>query len=112
MSLDVTQLISDIKDATSTVIEHDITEIRGFSERQLSALALQAKLIAKAIMENEIGEDLRDYFLDSIEDMALNFARTLRGLLAVTIEKIWNAVVGVIWTALEACTGISLKIAS
>ncbi|WP_444884257.1 hypothetical protein [Microbulbifer sp. PSTR4-B] len=112
MSLDVTQLISDIKDAASTVIEHDITEIRGFSERQLSALALQAKLIAKAIVENEIGEDLRDYFLDSIEDMALNFARTLRGLLAVTIEKIWNAVVGVIWTALEACTGISLKIAS
>ncbi|WP_444902753.1 hypothetical protein ACJJIU_12060 [Microbulbifer sp. CnH-101-E] len=112
MSLDVTQLISDIKDAASTVIEHNITEIRGFSERQLSALALQAKLIAKAIAENEIGEDLRDYFLDSIEDMALNFARTLRGLLAVTIEKIWNAVVGVIWTALEACTGISLKIAS
>ncbi|WP_444921648.1 hypothetical protein ACJJID_04370 [Microbulbifer sp. CnH-101-G] len=112
MLLDVTQLISDIKDAASTVIEHDVTEIRGFSDRQLSALALQAKMIAKAIAEGEIDDDLRDYFLDSIEDMALNFAKTLRGLLAITIEKVWNAVVRVIWNALEACTGISLKIAS
>ncbi|GAA5445093.1 hypothetical protein Misp06_03286 [Microbulbifer sp. NBRC 101763] len=112
MSLDVNQLISNIKDAASTVINHDITEIRGFSERQLAALALQAKLIANAILAEEIDDDLRDYFLDSLEDMALNFAKTLRGLLAVTIEKVWNAVVGIIWSAIEACTGISLKIAS
>ncbi|WP_444946405.1 hypothetical protein ACJJIP_05980 [Microbulbifer sp. VTAC004] len=112
MSLDVNQLISNIKDAASTVINHDITEIRGFSERQLAALALQAKLIANAILAEEIDDDLRDYFLDSLEDMALNFAKTLRGLLAVTIEKVWNAVIGIIWSAIEACTGISLKIAS
>lgn len=112
MSLDVNQLISNIKDAASSIISHDVTEIRGFSERQLSALALQAKLIAKAIATKEIDEDLRDYFLDSLEDMALNFAKTLRGLLAVTIEKVWNAIIGVIWSAIEACTGISLKVAS
>ncbi|WKD51464.1 hypothetical protein [Microbulbifer spongiae] len=112
MSLDVNQLISNIKDTASTIIAHDITEIRGFSERQLSALALQAQLITKAILNREINEDLRDYFLDSLEDMALNFAKTLRGLLAVTIEKVWNAIVGVLWSAIEACTGISLKVAN
>ncbi|MFS1526142.1 hypothetical protein ACL7TT_18900 [Microbulbifer sp. 2304DJ12-6] len=112
MSLDVNQLISKIKDTASAIIAHDITEIRGFSERQLSALALQTQLITKAILNREINEDLRDYFLDSLEDMALNFAKTLRGLLAVTIEKVWNAIVGVLWTAIEACTGISLKVAN
>lgn len=110
MSLNVNQLVADIKDAASTVISHDVAEIRGFSERQVTALAKQAQLIASAIVDKEIGEDLTDYFLDSLEDMALNFAKTLRGLLAVTIEKVWNAVVGVIWGAIESVTGLPLKV--
>lgn len=110
MSLDVDQLITDIKDAASTVINRDVAEIRGFSERQVKALAQQARLIAAAIVSGEIDEDLSDYFLDSLEDMALNFARTLRGLLAVTIEKVWNAVVGAIWGAIESATGLPLKL--
>jgi hypothetical protein len=39
-----------------------------------------------------------------------NFAKTLRGLLMVTIEKVWNAIVGVIWKAIETATGIALPI--
>jgi hypothetical protein len=46
--------------------------------------------------------------LDSLEDMALNFAKTLRGLLMVTIEKVWNAIVGVLWGAISTATGIDL----
>ncbi|MCO1335143.1 hypothetical protein MO867_12455 [Microbulbifer sp. OS29] len=110
MSIDTDQLIANIKDAASSVISHDIAGIRGFSDRQLSALALQAKLISQAILSGEISGELRDYFLDSLEDMARNFANTLRGLMTVTIEKIWNAVVGVIWGTIETCTGISLKL--
>ncbi|WP_444931716.1 hypothetical protein ACJJIF_08110 [Microbulbifer sp. SSSA002] len=112
MSIDVNQLIIDIKGAASAVINSDITELRGFSERQLSALALQTKMIAKAILSGEISDELKDYFLDSLEDMTKNFANTLRGLLVVTIEKIWNAIIGVIWGTIEACTGIPLKIAT
>lgn len=110
MSLDVNQLVADIKDAASTIIDNDVAEIRGFSERQVQALAKQAQLIATAMINDEIEEDLRDYFLDSIEDMALNFAKTLRGLLTVTIEKVWNAVVSVIWGAIESVTGLPLKV--
>ncbi|MCW8126390.1 hypothetical protein [Microbulbifer halophilus] len=109
MSLDVNQLVADIKETASAVIDHDIAEIRGFSERQVTALAKQAQLIATAMVNKEIEEDLADYFLDSLEDMALNFARTLRGLLTVTIEKVWNAVVSVIWGAIERVTGLPLK---
>jgi hypothetical protein len=108
MSIDVNQLINDIKNAASQVINQDVTVLRGFSERQLKALAKQAELIASGFISGDIDEDLRDFFLDSLEDMALNFAKTLRGLLMVTIEKVWNAIVGVLWGAIETATGIGL----
>jgi hypothetical protein len=108
MSIDVNQLVTDIKAAATQVIDQDVTELRGFSDRQVKALALQAELIAKGVISGDIDEDLRDFFLDSLEDMALNFAKTLRGLLMVTIEKVWNAVVGVLWGAIQSATGIGL----
>ena len=108
MTLDVNQLIGDIENAASQIINQDVTVLRGFSERQVKALAKHADLIAAGIISGDIDEDLRDFFLDSLEDMALNFVKTLRGLLMVTIEKIWNAIVGVIWVAIGSATGIGL----
>ena len=108
MSIDINQLMVDMKEAASQVINQDVTELRGFSERQLKALAKQAELISKGVVTRDIDEDLRDFFLDSLEDMALNFAKTLRGLLMVTIEKVWNALVGILWGAISTVTGIDL----
>ena len=108
MAIDVDQLVEDIKTVASQIINQDVTALRGFSERQVKALALQADLIAAGVISGDIDEDLRDFFLDSLEDMAMNFAKTLRGLLMVTIEKVWNAVVGVLWGAIENATGIPL----
>lgn len=108
MSINIEQLITDMKNAISQVINQDVSVLRGFSERQLKALAKQGELIAVGVASGDIEEDLRDFFLDSLEDMALNFAKTLRGLLMVTIEKIWNAIVGVLWGAIGAATGIDL----
>lgn len=108
MAIDIEQLVTDIKAAASQVINQDVSVVRGFSERQVRALAKQAELIAAGVVSGDIDEDLRDFFLDSLEDMALNFAKTLRGLLMVTIEKVWNAVVNVLWGAIETATGITL----
>lgn len=109
MVFDIEQLITDIKNAASQVINQDVTVLRGFSERQLKALAKQGELMTAGVVSGDIDEDLRDFFLDSLEDMALNFAKTLRGLLMVTIEKVWNAIVGVLWGAIGAATGINLE---
>lgn len=108
MTIDLDQLMTDMKNAASQVINQDVSVLRGFSERQLKALAKQAELIAKGVVSGDIDDDLRDFFLDSLEDMALNFAKTLRGLLMVTIEKVWNALVGVLWEAISTATGIDL----
>lgn len=108
MALNIEQLMLDITSAASTVVQQDVTQLRGFSQRQVKALAVQANLIAEGVLNGAIDDDLRDYFLDSLEDMALNFAKTLRGLLAVTLEKVWNSIVGVLWGSISKATGITL----
>lgn len=106
MTINVDQLITDIKDAATQILNNDITTVRGFSDRQIKAIAQQAAYVAAGVAAGEITDETRDFFLDGIEDMATNFVKTLRGLTTVTIEKIWNAVVGVIWKAISNATGI------
>lgn len=108
MSIDSTQLLADMKNAASSVLNNDVATIRGFSERQLQAIALQATYVQAGIINGEITEATRDFFLDGLEEMALNFARTLRGLVTVLVEKVWNAIVGVIWKAIEKVTGLAM----
>ena len=110
MAIDINQMVADIKDAASQVINKDVTTLRGFSERQVKAIAQQAAFVEAGILNGGITDETRDFFLDSLEDMALNFVKTLRGLLMVTIEKVWNAVVGVIWKAIETATGVALPV--
>ncbi len=108
--INISLLINDIKDAASQVLKKDVTTLRGFSERQIKAIAQQTEMVAQGIASGMITEETQDFFLDSLEAMALNFVKTLRGLLVVTIEKVWNAIVGVLWKGLEAATGIILPI--
>lgn len=106
MAIDIGQLINDMKNAATQVLNQDIATLRGFSERQLKAIAQQAAFVEAGILTGEITDETKDFFLDSLEDMALSFVKTLRGLVTVTIEKVWNAIVGVIWKAIGAATGI------
>lgn len=107
---DIDELVESLKTAASGVIQKDVTTLRGFSERQLQGMAKQAAWIAEATAKGEIDAELRDFFLNNLEDMAKNFANTLRGLLAVTIEKVWNALVTTLWKAIEKAAGVALPI--
>jgi Arc/MetJ-type ribon-helix-helix transcriptional regulator len=109
MSIDLDKLVSDMKAAASAVVKADVSALSGFSERQLQAIAQQTAFVASGIASGEITEETRDFFLDSLKDMARSFANTLKGLVMVTIEKIWNAVVAVIWKAISDVTGIMLS---
>lgn len=102
------QLVSDMKDAATQILNKDVTTLRGFSEGQIKAIAKHSELVAKGIASGDITGDLKDFFLDSIEDMVLNFVKTLHGLMMVTIEKTWNAIVNVIWKAIDVATGLNI----
>ncbi|SRX54337.1 hypothetical protein [Aequorivita sp. CIP111184] len=99
MSENVANIITEIKDISSSILEKDISAVRGFSERQVEAIAKQTALIQNGVENGDIDEDLREFFLDGLEAMALNFVNTLKGILAVTIEKLWNALVNFLYKA-------------
>jgi len=106
--IDLDQLVLDMEAAATSVLQTDVSSLRGFSRRQMTAIAKQAGLIATGITTGQITEETQEYFLDNLEDMALSFAKTLRGLISVTIEKVWNAIVAVLWDAISRVTHITL----
>lgn len=108
MPVDVPGIINNIKTAVSAVIDKDITIVEGFSERQLKLIAHQTALVGQGIAAGQITGATKDFFLDQLVDMANNFARTLTGLVLATIEKVWHAIVTVIWQAIATITGVPL----
>jgi len=108
MALDINQLIADIKNTATDILNKDVETVRGFSSRQLTGIANQTALIAAGIATGQITEATRDFFLDQLVELARNFANTLVGLTLVTIEKLWNAVVSVIWNAISKATNIQI----
>jgi hypothetical protein len=73
-------------------------------------MAQQAKWIAAATVSGELSSDMRDFFLNTLKDSAVNFANTLKGLVVITIEKVWNALVGALWTAISNAIGAALQL--
>jgi hypothetical protein len=100
----------DIAAAASGVLQKDVTTITGFAKSQQIKLTKFAIWIGEAELAHEFDgiPGLRDEFLQSLQDMIRDFINTLRGLTAITIEKIWNAIVDVIWTTLDRATGLTL----
>ena len=57
MAMDLDQLVSDMKSAASAVLKADVSTFRGFSERQLKAIAQQTEFVATGIATGQITEE-------------------------------------------------------
>ena len=108
MTFDIDKLIADIKDTSTAILQKDVETVRGFSSRQLHDIANQTALIASGIKSGQITEITRDFFLQQLVELAQNFVNTLVGLVIATIERLWNAIVSVIWSAISKATGIAI----
>ena len=104
MDKNLQELISEIREVASNILQKDIATVRGFSERQVEAIARQTIIIQQGVLLGEIDDDLKEFFLDGLEAMALNFVNTLKGILSITIEKVWNAIIDVLWKAIDSVT--------
>ncbi len=113
-AINVEQLVTDIKNTATSLINKDITTIKGFSDRQVKAIGQQASLVAGGIINGEITDETREFFLEGIEKMTQTFLETLQGLFWLTVEKLWNAIVEVIWGAINSvissATGLVLPL--
>lgn len=114
-AIDIERLMTDIKGAALLIVGKDLGAVKGFSDRQMKAIGQQAELVAGGILSGQITEDTREFFLDGIERMTQNFLETLQGLFWVTVEKLWNAVVDIVWGAINGAikaTGVVLPVPS
>ncbi len=108
MNIDINTLVNEIESTLSSIIKKDITTVRGFSKRQLNGISNQTALLATGIATGQISKNMQDFFLEQLIELARNFVHTLVGLLMATIEKLWNAFVKILWTAIESVIGHSL----
>lgn len=103
--IDLGKLMADIVAAASGIAKKDITALTGFSRTQLQAMAKQAAWIAAARAAGELDDDLFTFFTENLARTAKNFVTVITGLATVMMEKVWNAVVGVLWGAIEGAAG-------
>jgi hypothetical protein len=105
---------NQIISAVNTAINGDIRTIASFAERQAAQLAKQAAWIAESTINGSFtDDDDRQFFIDNLKDLTENFARTVAGLTILTLEKAWNAVVGVLWGAINGAltaSGIPIRL--
>ena len=75
-------------------------------------MAGQAAAIAQARITGSLkdDDDTFGFFTNQLKDLATNFARSVATLTLLTIEQAWNAVVKVVWCAINGVLA-SVKIA-
>lgn len=107
MAIDVDGLAGDILSALRAILGEDAPKLAQLGAERASRLARQADWIAGATLDGTLNEEDRDWFLDDLARMAVDFARTLALHTLLTIERAWNAVVGTLWSALRGALGIA-----
>ncbi len=103
-------LVASMEKAASDILGKDVTTIGGFAKDQLSRIEKLSIRLSEMIINHEFDGDptgQQDY-LDIVNDLITNFTKTLQGLAVITVEKVWNAMVKVVWDALDKATGLAL----
>lgn len=97
--MDHQQILGDIVAALKGELGAGYSTIKNFVESQGALLAKQAENIAMQRIDGSLAkdDDLYHFFLDGLERNATNMARSVVMMSALTIEKAWNAVAGVLW---------------
>jgi predicted GTPase len=107
--IEIAQLGDDILNAVKGVVGKDLPALGDFAKAQLEAIAEQTALIAKGIAAGWIDTEAeKQHWADTLKDMATEFAKTLRALIVITIEKTVNAIINVIKTTVQAAVGVAL----
>jgi hypothetical protein len=108
---DVNQVINTITTTLSGMLNKDITAFQGFAEDQLRQLTQRAARLAARVAAGQIDQDLANTFAGEIADDAKTFAEVTAALVALEIEKVWNAVVNAIWGAINAAVSGAINAA-
>ena len=97
--MDQQQILNDIVAALKGELGAGYSTIRTLVETQGKLLAEQAEEIARSRIDGPLKDDdeMYAFLLQGLETNSRNLAKSLVMLSALTIEKAWNAVAGVLW---------------
>ncbi len=106
--MDLNALTQELEQTITTTVAEDANTLKGFSQSQLRTFAEQAEYLAKGIVKGEFDEAMQQAAKDHLSRSVQNFVHTLVSLTLVTMEKLYNALVKVLWQAIGKVTGIQL----
>ena len=108
MNFDFDELLTQMTNAATATLGPDLTALSGFSQRQLYAMATQAKLLSEAHASGQLSSDAYEFLLNGLHEMGQNFEATLDGLSAIMAARVRAAVEAVLWRAVAGLTGLPL----
>jgi hypothetical protein len=107
-AIDPAELLGQVKSVLSAKLGKDVSQLEGFAEQQLSAIAQQAATIGLGVADGSIAGDTQTFLLKELAESLRSFVNTLAGLAVVSAEELWNAAVDVVWGAINKATGLAL----
>jgi hypothetical protein len=111
MALHVDKLASELVDTLRGKALDGWDRISSFVTKQSKAIATQAAWITESRISGVLKSDdeLFDFFVGQLKDSVESMAHAVAVLTVLTIEETWNAVVGIVWGAINtALTGAGL----
>jgi hypothetical protein len=98
------QLLNDIVAALKGELGAGYSTISNFVETQGRLLAKQANSIATSRISGSLKDDdeLYEFFLQNLKTNTETTTKAIVQLSALTIEKAWNAVAGVLWGGIRS----------
>ena len=111
MAGNLSTLGADILAALQGVLGGAYGKVQGQAEKEAQYFAVQAAMTTKARIDGEYDDEQLQWFLAKLQGQAENFCRVLCAQTILTLEEAWNAIVGVVWTAINgALSGAGLGI--
>jgi len=103
IDFDTGAVVNALIGAIQTQAKQGFSTISTLVTTQAKMMAQQAAFIAESSAVGALKEDpvLKQMFVDQLADSVRGLARDVAALTILTVEKVWNAVVKVLWQAIN-----------
>lgn len=104
-AINIDELAAAIVAALRGELTDGWTSVSTFAGKQARRLATQAALMTEGRITHQIDDELLDFFEDQLKEITINFARAMAMRTIITLQRAWNAIVGVVWDTVNGALG-------
>lgn len=104
-TIDVGNLVSDVTQAMTDILQKDVKLLSGYSQSKAQTIARFTKLIGEGYANGEIDEEQIKDELEELNMMVERYVRNLQALANTTIERLIKAVTSTLYGAISIAAG-------